>query len=79
MLSAWYVTPLGGIQQLCGQNFAILWPFPLGGEFLFPRNAINMERTPTDRENSTTEYKFDKSGHFSMMKYYSKNFRVSLQ
>ena len=30
-----YGLPIGGIQQLHGQNFAIFWP-PLRGQFLYP-------------------------------------------
>ena len=36
MLSAWYVTPLGGIQQLCGQNFTQFWPSTQENQLDFP-------------------------------------------
>ena len=33
------IRTLGGIQQLRGQNFAIFWPPPLGGQFLYPERG----------------------------------------
>ena len=40
LLSLRYVyLRLGGIQQLRGQNFAIFWPPPLRGQFLYPEHG----------------------------------------
>ena len=33
------ISKLGGIQQLRGQNFAIFWPPPLRGQFLYPERG----------------------------------------